>query len=171
MAITNKESGTNVSEIADRIYRISTPVAADVIPGGFTFNQYLIVDDAPLLFHTGLRKMFPFVREAVASVNASGVVTGIAAGGDGFFRRMRATSPSGTSFGSSCATVGKANPTVVRQRTIRMARSRRINDRTPRMNTPCGEVLHTFYGETKEPRKRQTNLGNSTSGGRLRARV
>ena len=39
-----------------------------VIPGGFTFNQYLIVDDAPLLFDTGLRKMFPLVREAVASV-------------------------------------------------------------------------------------------------------
>lgn len=68
MAITNKESGTNVNEVADGIYRISTPVAAEVIPGGFTFNQYLIVDDAPLLFHTGLRKMFPLVREAVASV-------------------------------------------------------------------------------------------------------
>ena len=66
MAITNKESGTNVNEIADGIYRISTPVTADLIPGGFTFNQYLIVDDAPLLFHTGLRKMFPLVREAVA---------------------------------------------------------------------------------------------------------
>ena len=68
MAITNKESGTNVNEIADGIYRFSTPVAADLIPGGFTFNQYLIVDDAPLLFHTGLRKMFTLVREAVASV-------------------------------------------------------------------------------------------------------
>jgi flavorubredoxin len=37
-------------------------------PGGFSFNQYLIVDDQPLLFHTGMRKMFPLVREAVASV-------------------------------------------------------------------------------------------------------
>ncbi|MEJ2368475.1 MAG: MBL fold metallo-hydrolase, partial [Acidobacteriota bacterium] len=35
---------------------------------GFSFNQYLVVDDEPLLFHTGLRKMFPLVREAVASV-------------------------------------------------------------------------------------------------------
>jgi flavorubredoxin len=68
MAVTNQISGTNVNEIADRIYRISTPVSADLIPGGFTFNQYLIVDDEPLLFHTGLRKMFPLVREAVASV-------------------------------------------------------------------------------------------------------
>jgi flavorubredoxin len=68
MGITNKESGTNVNEIADGIYRISTPVGPDFIPGGFTFNQYLIVDDQPLIFHTGLRKMFPLVREAVASV-------------------------------------------------------------------------------------------------------
>ena len=67
MSVTNKLSGTNVHEVADGIYRINTPVK---IPGagGFSFNQYLIVDDEPLLFHTGLRKMFPLVREAVASV-------------------------------------------------------------------------------------------------------
>src|SRR5712692_4737086 len=70
MPVTNKESGTNVSEIAAGIYRISTPVSPDLIPGGFTFNQYLIVDDEPLLFHTGLRRTFPLVREAVASVIA-----------------------------------------------------------------------------------------------------
>lgn len=67
MNVTNKESGTNVHEIADEIYRINTPV---VVPGagGFSFNQYLIVDIEPLLFHTGPRKMFPLVREAVASI-------------------------------------------------------------------------------------------------------
>lgn len=66
MAITNKQSGTSVDEVADGIYRISTPVT---IPGGgFSFNQYLIVDDEPLIFHTGPRRMFPLVREAVASV-------------------------------------------------------------------------------------------------------
>jgi flavorubredoxin len=64
MGIINTESGTRVDEIADRIYRISTPTA--LIPGGFTFNQFLIEDESPLLFHTGLRKMFPLVREAVA---------------------------------------------------------------------------------------------------------
>jgi hypothetical protein len=50
--ITNTQSGTNVHEIADGIYRINTPVA---MPDGFSFNfnQYLIDDDAPLLFHTG----------------------------------------------------------------------------------------------------------------------
>ncbi len=68
MAITNSQSGTRIDEIADGIYRISTPVPPSVIPGGFSFNQYLIVDEEPLLFHTGLRKMFPLVREAVSSV-------------------------------------------------------------------------------------------------------
>jgi flavorubredoxin len=63
--ITNPQSGTNVHEIAGGIYRINTPAP---LPDGsaFNFNQYLIVDDAPLLFHTGPRKMFPLVREAVA---------------------------------------------------------------------------------------------------------
>jgi flavorubredoxin len=62
--ITNPQSGTNVHEIAAGIYRINTPVQ---IPGagGFNFNQYLIDDEAPLLFHTGPRRMFPLVREAV----------------------------------------------------------------------------------------------------------
>jgi flavorubredoxin len=68
--ITNTSSGTNIHEIAEGIYRINTPVSGDVIPGGFSFNQYLIVDDAPLLWHTGLRKMFPLVHEAVARVMA-----------------------------------------------------------------------------------------------------
>jgi flavorubredoxin len=66
MAITNATSGTNVHEIADGVYRINTPVS--FVPGGFSFNQYLVVDDQPLLFHTGPRKMFPLVREAVNSV-------------------------------------------------------------------------------------------------------
>jgi len=66
MGIVNSESGTRVDEIAERIYRISTPVS--VIPGGFTFNQFLFDDEAPLLFHTGLRRLFPFVREAVSHV-------------------------------------------------------------------------------------------------------
>jgi flavorubredoxin len=67
MTVTNSQSGTNVNEVADGVYRINTPVA---IPGasGFSFNQYLIVDDEPMLFHAGLRGMFPLVREAVQSV-------------------------------------------------------------------------------------------------------
>jgi flavorubredoxin len=68
MPVTNTQSGTNVHEIADGIYRINTPLPPSVVPGGFSFNQYLIVADEPLLFHTGPRRMFPLVREAVASV-------------------------------------------------------------------------------------------------------
>src|SRR5262245_29296186 len=66
--VTNSESGTNVAEIAPNIYRISTPVPPSAIPGGFTFNQFLVVDDQPLLFHTGYRKMFPLVSQAVAHI-------------------------------------------------------------------------------------------------------
>ncbi|HEY5946928.1 MAG TPA: hypothetical protein VIV40_15600 [Kofleriaceae bacterium] len=68
MTVTNRESGTNVHEIAPSIYRISTPVPPSAIPGGFTFNQFLIVDDEPLLFHTGYKQMFPLVRQAVEHV-------------------------------------------------------------------------------------------------------
>jgi len=67
MTVTNPQSGTNVHEIADGIYRINTPVTTPD-GGGFSFNQYLIVDDAPLLFHAGLRRHFPLVGEAVASI-------------------------------------------------------------------------------------------------------
>ena len=66
MTITNLQSGTNVDEISEGIFRINTP--STKIPGGFSFNQYLIVDDEPLLFHTGPRMMFPLVREALASI-------------------------------------------------------------------------------------------------------
>jgi flavorubredoxin len=68
MTTTNAESGTNVHEVAEGIFRINTPVPPSIIPGGFSFNQYLLVNDEPLLFHTGPRKMFPLVSEAVASV-------------------------------------------------------------------------------------------------------
>jgi len=67
MKVTNQQSGTNVYEIADGIFRINTPVQ---IPGGggFSFTPYLIADDDPLLFHTAPRKMFPLVREAAATI-------------------------------------------------------------------------------------------------------
>jgi flavorubredoxin len=66
MPITNRQSGTHVHEVAAGVYRISTPIRMQ--GGAFSFNQYLIDDDEPLLFHTGPRKLFPLVREAVASV-------------------------------------------------------------------------------------------------------
>ena len=65
--ITNSGSGTNVHEIADGIYRINTPIK---LPNGepFSFNQYLLVDNEPLLFHTGPRLLFPLVSQAIAAV-------------------------------------------------------------------------------------------------------
>lgn len=60
------DTATHVEEIADGVYRLSTCV--DAVPGGFTFNQFLVVDDQPLLFHTGPRQLFPLVSTAVARV-------------------------------------------------------------------------------------------------------
>ena len=60
--------GPNISEIADGIYRISVFVPDIAPPAGFTFNHFLVLGDEPLLFHTGLRKMFPLVSEAVSRI-------------------------------------------------------------------------------------------------------
>jgi flavorubredoxin len=59
---------TRVDEIAEGIYRFSTWVPDVGGPEGFTFNQFLVDAEQPLLFHTGLRAMFPLVSEAVATV-------------------------------------------------------------------------------------------------------
>lgn len=66
--ITNTDSRTNIHEIADGIYRINTPISIPGASGQFSFNQYLIVDDEPLLFHTGPRGLFPLVSEAIDTV-------------------------------------------------------------------------------------------------------
>lgn len=59
---------TRIDEIEDGLYRISTSMTDGGVPGGFTFNQFLIVDDEPLLHHTGPRALFPAVRDAIARV-------------------------------------------------------------------------------------------------------
>ena len=58
---------STIDEINDGIFRISTWVP-DVTPVGFTFNQFLVVGDEPLIFHTGGRGLFPLVAEAMAKV-------------------------------------------------------------------------------------------------------
>jgi flavorubredoxin len=55
---------TSIDEIAPDLYRLSTYIAKIDLQ----FNQFLVLDDEPLLFHTGLRGMFPLVRDAVAKV-------------------------------------------------------------------------------------------------------
>jgi len=57
---------TRIDETANGVYRLSTFVSAIAPPAGFTFNQFLVLGDEPLLFHTGLRKMFPLVLSAVS---------------------------------------------------------------------------------------------------------
>lgn len=59
---------TRIDAIGDDLYRISTAIPPDLAPGGFTFNQYLLVGEAPLLFHTGQRGLFDAVSDAIASV-------------------------------------------------------------------------------------------------------
>lgn len=59
---------TRVSEVADGIYRLSTFVPGIAPPAGFTFNQFLVLADEPLMFHTGLRKMFASNRDAIARI-------------------------------------------------------------------------------------------------------
>lgn len=59
---------TTINEVADNIFRVNTPLPPEAVPGGFSFNQYLVVDESPLLFHTGPRRMFPLIREAIARV-------------------------------------------------------------------------------------------------------
>ncbi len=59
---------TRIDAIGESLYRISTAMPPELVPGGFTFNQYLLIDEAPLLFHTGLRRLFGSVSEAIATV-------------------------------------------------------------------------------------------------------
>ena len=66
--ITNPIAGTNVHEIAAGIFRINTPIVFPDGSGEFNFNQYLIADDEPLVFHTGPRRMFPLVSEAIGRI-------------------------------------------------------------------------------------------------------
>jgi glyoxylase-like metal-dependent hydrolase (beta-lactamase superfamily II) len=68
MGTIDKEAGTRVDEISAGIYRLSTPVPPTAMPGGFTFNQYLLLDEEPLLFQTGPRRLFPLTRAAIAHV-------------------------------------------------------------------------------------------------------
>jgi flavorubredoxin len=58
---------TRVDEIAPGVYRLSTLVS-EIGPTGFTFNQFLVDDEEPVLFHTGHRSMFSSVCEAIERV-------------------------------------------------------------------------------------------------------
>ena len=57
-----------VDQIADGVYRISAYVPDIAPPQGFTFNHFLVLGDEPLLFHAGLRRMFPVILAAAEKV-------------------------------------------------------------------------------------------------------
>ncbi len=58
----------SITGIAPDLHRISIAMPPELFPGGFSFNQYLLLDEQPLLFHTGPRKLFPLVRAQVEKV-------------------------------------------------------------------------------------------------------
>ncbi len=53
-----------VAEVADGIHQLTTYIPE----ADFSFNQYLVTGDEPLLFHTGGRQLFPLVSEAISKV-------------------------------------------------------------------------------------------------------
>lgn len=62
------QTTTRIDAIGDKLYRISTAMPPEFMPGGFTFNQYLLIDEAPLLMHSGLRGQFEAISKAIATV-------------------------------------------------------------------------------------------------------
>jgi flavorubredoxin len=110
--IANQGTGTRVDEVAAGIYRICTPL--DIIPGGFTFNSYLITDDEPLLFHTGYRKIFPSTLEAIKKVVPVEKLRWIGGShfeGDEFgaLNELLAVAPAATPFGSEIGVLTSLN--------------------------------------------------------------
>jgi len=59
---------TQIDEISPGFYRLATPIAPEHFPGGFSYGQFLIADDEPLLYHAGARRMFGCMKAAVESV-------------------------------------------------------------------------------------------------------
>lgn len=111
------ETGTRVDEVAQAIYRISTPL--DVIPGGFTFNSYLIAGDEPLLFHTGYRKLFPSILKAIGKVMPAGKLRWIGGShfeGDEFgaLNELLAVAPQATAFGTEIGVLTSLNDFAIR---------------------------------------------------------
>jgi flavorubredoxin len=116
--VTNPVTGTHIDEIASGIYRICTPM--DVIPGGFTFNSYLVVDEEPLLFHTGWRKLFPLTAEAVSAVMPVEKLRWVGGShfeGDeyGAMNDFLASAPGATPFGSEIGVMTSVNDFATRE--------------------------------------------------------
>lgn len=116
--IVNSDTGTRVDEVAAGIYRISTRL--DVIPGGFTFNSYLVVDEEPVLFHTGYRKLFPVTLEAIRKVMPVEKLRWV--GGSHFesdefgaLNQILEAAPNATPFGSEVGVLTSLNDFAMRE--------------------------------------------------------
>jgi flavorubredoxin len=55
---------TRLTEVADGVHQLTTHISEM----DFSFNQYFVNGEEPLLFHTGGRGLFPLVSEAVGRV-------------------------------------------------------------------------------------------------------
>lgn len=53
-----------ITEIAPDVFQLTTFIPE----ANLQFHQFLVRDEEPLLFHTGMRSLFPLVREAVDSI-------------------------------------------------------------------------------------------------------
>ena len=58
----------SMAQVAPDLYRISVAMPPEFIPGGFSFNQYLLMDEQPLLFHTGPRRLLALITECIKAV-------------------------------------------------------------------------------------------------------
>ena len=117
--ITDTTTRTNVHEIAPRIYRINTPVSIPGVDVDFSFNQYLVVDDEPLLFHTGYRKLFQNNVEAIGKVMPPDKLRWIGGShfeGDEFgaLNEFLTVAPQATPFGSEVGVLTSLNDFAMR---------------------------------------------------------
>jgi flavorubredoxin len=115
--IADTSTGTTVDEVAAGIYRISTPL--EVIPGGFTFNSYLIADDEPVLFHAGYRALLSATRQAVETVLPIDRLRWIGGShfeGDEFgaLNDLLAVAPGATAFGTDVGVLTSLNDFAIR---------------------------------------------------------
>jgi hypothetical protein len=65
---------TTITEIAPDVFRISTYLSM----ANLQFNQFLVKDEEPFLYHTGMRGIFPTVHDAVARILKQKTSVGLA---------------------------------------------------------------------------------------------
>jgi flavorubredoxin len=105
MDMKGGEKMTQITEVAPDLYRISTYVPE----ANLQFNQFLVLDDEPLLYHTGMNRLFPMIRDAVATLVVPAKIRWIGfshfeADECGSLSKWQAVAPEATAI---CTLVGK----------------------------------------------------------------